>query len=437
MVRVGLLFILAALCLLYDTAAAQSLGSVLTDAPKCATDCLFNVLARKEFVGKNQTVICTDKQFANAIGDCLTAKCTMRQTMDFIKMSAAVCGIRPTNDQTKYRVVTIIMAALAIVFFTLRITAKVVLSLPWGLDDTLTVLSVVFMIPFLVLLQISITLGLGLDMWYLSDYQITAAFQYFIFVEVFYVIGLVLVKAAVLCFFLRIFPDNKFRVVVKCTLAFNFLMGITFFVMVFFQTRPLSLFWEGWQKKQAHLVMSGITKLTLPHAGLSLLVDVWMLILPLTQLWGLGLKLKKKLGVIAMFSVGIFLTVVAAIRISELVLFASSADLTVLNAQKAIIWSSIEICVGIMVACMPHIHHLVRHIMSRIRKTNGEMEDSNRGVFVDRSLARITMDNATGTTGPQLHDEGGLLEKNIAASATTESRNTGSLGYSSDAETQV
>ncbi|KIL84936.1 hypothetical protein FAVG1_11806 [Fusarium avenaceum] len=360
MVRVGLLFILAALCLLYDTAAAQSLGSVLTNAPKCATDCLFDVLARKDFVGKNQTVICSDKQFANAIGDCLTAKCTMRQTMDFIKMSAAVCGIRPTNDQTKYRVATLIMAALAVVFFALRITAKVVLSLPWGLDDTLTVLSV-----------------------------------YFIFVEIFYVIGLVLVKAAVLCFFLRIFADNKFRMVVKCTLAFNFLMGITFFVLIFFQTQPFSLFWEGWRKQQAHLVMSGITKLTLPHAGLSLLVDVWMLVLPLTQLWGLGLKLRKKLGVIAMFSVGIFLTIVAAIRVSELVLFASSADLTVLNAQKAIIWSSIEICVGIMVACMPHIHHLVRHIAARVRKRNGEMEDSNRGVFVDRSLAKITVDNAT------------------------------------------
>jgi hypothetical protein len=90
-----------------------------------------------------------------------------------------------------------------------------------------------------------------------------------------------------------------------------------------------------------------------------------------------------------------------------------------------------------MVACMPHIHHLVRHIASKIRKTNGEMEDSNQGVFVDRSLATITVDNATGTTGPQLHDEGGLLEKNITASATTDSRNAGSLGYSSDAETQV
>lgn len=39
MLRVGFLFILAALCLLYDTAAAQSLGSVLTNAPKCAVSC--------------------------------------------------------------------------------------------------------------------------------------------------------------------------------------------------------------------------------------------------------------------------------------------------------------------------------------------------------------------------------------------------------------
>ncbi|SPJ89730.1 related to integral membrane protein [Fusarium torulosum] len=198
--------------------------------------------------------------------------------------------------------------------------------------------------------------------------------------------------------------------------------------------------------------MSGITTLTLPHAGLSLLLDIWMLVLPLTQLWGLGLKIRKKLGVIAMFSVGIFLTIVAAIRVHELAVFARSADLTVTNAQKAIIWSSVEISVGIMVACMPHVRHLVRHVASRIRgEKGGEMEHNNQQVFVDRSLATITVDDATGTTVPQLYDEGGLLEKNItvstaaastaaastATAAVTESRNTGSLGYSSDAETQV
>lgn len=100
-----------------------------------------------------------------------------------------------------------------------------------------------------------------------------------------------------------------------------------------------------------------------------------------------------------------------------------------------------------MVACMPHVRHLVRHVASRIReKKGGEMEHNNQQVFVDRSLATITVDDATGTTVPQLYDEGGLLEKNItvstaaastATAAATESRNTGSLGYSSDAETQV
>ncbi|KAF4968911.1 hypothetical protein FSARC_3758 [Fusarium sarcochroum] len=431
MAAVKHIFILGALCLLYNAAAAQSLASVLTDAPKCATDCLINVMSGQDFVGKDQKQICKDKDFANAIGDCLTAKCTMRQTMDFIKMSAAVCGMAPTNNQDEYRAMSITMVAFAVIFFALRITAKVVLSLPWGLDDTLTVVSVVFLIPFLIILQIMITLGLGLDMWYLSDYQITTTFKFFIVIEILYVFALVTVKASILFFFLRIFPDNKFRVVVKCTLIFNFLLGIAFFILVFFQTKPLSIFWEGWQKKQAHLVMTGINNITLPHAGLNLFLDIWMLILPLTQLWELGLKLRKKLGVIGMFSVGIFLTAVAAVRVHELVVFARSQDLTVINAQKAIVWSFIELTVGVMVACMPHIRHLVRHYMSRIKeKREGEMGQRNSRVFVDRSLRTITVDPTP--TGPQLHDEGGLLKGNsrtpttTTTQVTTDSRSNGS-----------
>lgn len=61
----------------------------------------------------------------------------------------------------------------------------------------------------------------------------------------------------------------------------------------------------GWQTKESKRVMTGIIRLTMPHAVLNLALDVWMLVLPISQLWGVGLKFKKKLGVIAMFSVGI------------------------------------------------------------------------------------------------------------------------------------
>ncbi|KAF5650219.1 uncharacterized protein FTJAE_643 [Fusarium tjaetaba] len=170
------------------------------------------------------------------------------------------------------------------------------------------------MIPYYIVLQVMLALGLGLDMWYITDKQIILIFKLFIVIEVLYLTALVLVKAAILCFFLRIFPDHKFRIVVKCTMVFNALIWVGFFIFVFFQTQPFSLFWNGWQQKKGHLILTGFTNFTLPLAGINLVLDIWMLILPMTQLWGMGLKLKKKLGVISMFSVGIFIVLQLSLR---------------------------------------------------------------------------------------------------------------------------
>ncbi|KAG7416496.1 hypothetical protein Forpe1208_v005510 [Fusarium oxysporum f. sp. rapae] len=217
--------ILGTLCLLYNTAAAQSPDSILTDAPKCAVDCLTELLSQKEYVEMGQEAMCSSKPFAKAMGVCLMTKCSMIQTMDFIKASSAACGIPPINNTTVYRLSCTIAFALAIVFFALRIGTKFRLGLTWGMDDALTTLSVAVMIPYYVVLQIMISLGLGLDMWFINDAQMILIFKLFIVIEVLYLTALVLVKAAILCFFLQIFPDNKFRIMVKCTMAFNILIG--------------------------------------------------------------------------------------------------------------------------------------------------------------------------------------------------------------------
>ncbi|EWY94964.1 hypothetical protein FOYG_04105 [Fusarium oxysporum NRRL 32931] len=434
--------ILGTLCLLYDTTAAQSLDSMPTDAPKCAVDCLTELLSQKEYAQMGQEAMCSSKPFSKAMGVCLMTKCSMRQTMgtwfekkDFIKESSAACGIPPTNNTNEYRLNGTIVFVFALVFFALRMVTKFRLGLTWGIDDTLTTLSVVML-----------ALGLGLDMWFISDSQIILIFKLFIVIEVLYLTALVLVKAAILCFFLRIFPDHKFRIVVKCTMVFNALIWVGFFIFVFFQIQPFSLFWNGWQQKKGHLILTGFTNFTLPLAGMNLLLDIWMLILPMTQLWGMGLKLRKKLGVISMFSVGIFLTIVAAIRVRELVAFLLSEDLTVDHAQSAVIWSNVEISVGVMVACMPHIRHLVRHITSRIRARKGtETKHKNRKIFVDRSLATIEVGDSQAI---ELNDEGGLLTANTCTTAssatkvgttstTKDSKTYGSVSFASDGDTQV
>ncbi|KAJ0320865.1 hypothetical protein COL5a_009467 [Colletotrichum fioriniae] len=129
---------------------------------------------------------------------------------------------------------------------------------------------------------------------------------YLLMVQTLYIFVLSIVKASILLFFLRIFPDKKFRIAVWWTLAYDLFVGFIFIVFSFVQRQPTWLIWEGWRDKEPRGVILDLNKMGLSHGGMNIALDVWMLILPLTQLYKLNLKTKKKLGIIAMFSVGIF-----------------------------------------------------------------------------------------------------------------------------------
>ncbi|KAJ4038270.1 hypothetical protein NW763_013331 [Fusarium oxysporum] len=51
---------------------------------------------------------------------------------------------------------------------------------------------------------------------------------------------------------------------------------------------------------------SNTLKIVLAHCVVNLALDIWMLILPMTQLYNIGLKINKKINVMAMFGLGLF-----------------------------------------------------------------------------------------------------------------------------------
>lgn len=91
------------------------------------------------------------------------------------------------------------------------------------------------------------------------------------------------------------------------TLAYDLFVGFIFIILSFVQRQPTWLIWEGWRDKDPRGVVLDLNKLGLAHGGMNIALDVWMLVLPLTQLYKLNLKLRKKLGIMAMFCVGILL----------------------------------------------------------------------------------------------------------------------------------
>lgn len=157
----------------------------------------------------------------------------------------------------------------------------------------------------------------------ISDLQ-----QLLLAVQEHYILIIAIIKASILAFFLRIFPDERFKKVVWCTLVLDLLVGFMCFLLGIVQRVPTWLIWEGWKDKEPHGVVVDLNNLGLAHGGMNVVLDVWMLFLPFTQLYKLNHPLHKKIGIFAMFSVGIFLTIVAAIRVHNLSTYATSQNIT-------------------------------------------------------------------------------------------------------------
>jgi hypothetical protein len=107
-----------------------------------------------------------------------------------------------------------------------------------------------------------------------------------------------------LWFFYRTFPGVGFQRIIKWTIAFNIISAVCICICAGLQGFPTEPTQQGWKDESSGLKMD-IQALVISHAGINVGLDIWMLILPLTQLYHIGLQTRKKFGVILIFSVGI------------------------------------------------------------------------------------------------------------------------------------
>ncbi|KDN65040.1 putative CFEM domain-containing protein [Colletotrichum sublineola] len=226
--------------------------------------------------------------------------------------------------------------------------------------------------------------------WGPDDYTIIAAYILYALRPLYY-LCLDMIKASILFTFLRIFhlPDEKIRVALWVTMAINLLSGLVFTFVALFQCRPITLAWKFWTGEETGRCIN-MVNVSLGHAGLNIMLDIWMLILPATQILSMNLALRKKLAVMSMFSLGLFLTIVSAIRVPALLDFSKDPlnptgmfkyvrAITIglktdqvprlVSMMPAVVWSGIELNVGIFTACIPNLRQFfVRFILGRSEK---------------------------------------------------------------------
>ncbi|KAL5888229.1 hypothetical protein ACKVWC_003498 [Pyricularia oryzae] len=326
------------------------LAPIFLQVPPCAADCALDGLTKTTCPYSNQTCLCHDDDwFVGYLTPCIRDKCPAGEGLAAINATATLCDRPPANHYVQLPVGIGIMAAIPTLLIILRLALKLAKVSSWYHDDTTIIL----------------------------------AWVIFIF-EPFYFVMICLVKSSILFTYMRIFREPDAQRVFRFTHYFNMFQTGVFIVLCFVQCRPLDHFWLGWTGDDHPGSCWHMNDIPVIHAIVGVLLDVWMFGLPATLVWRLNLKSREKIGVMLMFGFGVFLIVISCIRI-PLLLNVSPATAVTDESLQGAIWSSVEVCIGICVACMPALRQFISVIAApRIRRLLGLPEKPRRGTNTAR-----------------------------------------------------
>jgi len=366
----------------------------LEGIPSCAIKCMLQSLPEANCSAIDQACLCTDTKFSAAVEPCIRSQCSVIETLATTNASYSQCGKSSRDETVKVRWVGSVAIAIASVFMAMRLTTKAAKLSAWGADDTCAIVAFVLVLAVYAESFYLTEVGFGKEVWTLHDYEITSFLKLLYFLQLLYLVQIALIKASILFFFLKIFPDRRFRQCLWIVQVLNLLICLAFVGVGFGQCRPFSYFWTGWDGEHEGSCLDA-TVTGLAHVALNIALDIIMLVLPVTQIYKLQMNRRKKIGVMAMFQAGIFLTIASILRIKSLANFGLSLDLTADSVPVAL-WTYVEMGVGVAVACMPSSWQLLRLIPSKVTQltttvaTNtgpsGSRASPNSVVFPDKPV---------------------------------------------------
>ncbi|KAK8035785.1 hypothetical protein PG991_001858 [Apiospora marii] len=340
-------------------AVKAKLEKALSLYPKCAQICLAKTVPQSSCKMTDVKCLCTNEQLNAQIGMCVLGSCTKYEALMTKNASLSMCqpGV-PPRDQT---LTPLLIGVIGGVIATLIVVLRMMSGLPaagrkLGWDDWTILIALALSMPPTVFSVLLSNNGLGRDMWTLPMQNIENVLFLYYLGEIFYFAALAVNKISILIFILRVFPDQRFRQITYGVIGLCSAYGIAFVFATMFQCQPINYSW-----KQIDSTIPGkcndIHLQGWMSAILNIVVDLVVLVLPLKQLYALQTNLKKKIMIMIMFSLGIFVTIVSAIRLRSLIMFANSQNIT-WDYNEAAYWSTIEMHVGIVCACLPALRAL-------------------------------------------------------------------------------
>ncbi|KAF4168424.1 hypothetical protein CNMCM6936_002519 [Aspergillus lentulus] len=205
-----------------------------------------------------------------------------------------------------------------------------------------------------------------------------------------YTLALLGFKVSLLASYLRIGGFVKaYRIVIIAVIVACVCNQLAFTFVLCFACRPIARQWDmsiqgscidtvASYYALAGMTLTATTQAKLKRLGTSLAFDCIIIALPLPVLITLRLHRRQKAALVAVFALGFFVTIIQIIRI-----FTIKNLKTYTDSQPIVLWSVIEISLGVIISCIPTYGPLF-HSLSltssthRRRHANGYRSQSYR-----------------------------------------------------------
>ncbi|KAF2967011.1 hypothetical protein GQX73_g6568 [Xylaria multiplex] len=329
----------------------------INDIPECGITCIGTTVAAKSSCTPTDfACVCANTELLGAIEKCLGAQCSPRDALTTAGIAKNLCGVPRRNINLTVWVVPLVTIILSTIFFILKLVSRAVFRQGVDVSDITLGISVGFTFPVLWVAFKLAGYGLGQDVWNIPQDNITHILYLYWWAEILYQTGLPLTRISILCFYLKVFPQERIRWASYALIALNSADAIAFVLATIFQCSPIYGAWTFWDGtftgrcNNLHL-QSWI------QAGINIALDLMVIILPLPYLAKLSTSTGRKIRIIIMFGLGFFITIISILRLRTLVVFANSTNVSYDYVEPGI-YSIIEASVSIIVGCLPSVRAL-------------------------------------------------------------------------------
>ena len=194
-----------------------------------------------------------------------------------------------------------VMLTFTVLFVAVRLYTKTRITRNFGVDDYLCIAAFILAVAHSVFSHLSVTVGYGRHLWDLRAVEMTVAHVRIISAQTFmYFLAIGVVKISILAFYLRVFSvDRKLARLVYGGMA---VIGVAYLgltinaIVLLFECSSVDALSKKYCYDQYLPILIG---------GLfNIISDFYVLLLPVPRIWKLQTTRKRKIGILAILTVG-------------------------------------------------------------------------------------------------------------------------------------